>query len=64
VDALTWYANGQGPETRLDDNGDLATTVLGNIERGRWATAPRELWYETPAKENDQAVPPKVGTSA
>jgi hypothetical protein len=46
VDALTWYANGQGPETRLDDNGDLATTVLGHIERGLWATVPRELWLE------------------
>ncbi len=52
VDALTWYANGQGPETRLDDNGELATTVLGNIERGLWATSPRELWFESHASES------------
>ena len=48
VNTLNWYANGQGPETRLEDNGDLATTTLGYIERGLWATSPRELWCETP----------------
>jgi hypothetical protein len=46
VNTLNWYANGQGPETRLDDNGDLATGTLQSIERGLWATAPQELWYE------------------
>jgi hypothetical protein len=54
VDALTWYANGQGPETRLEDNGELATTVLGNIERGLWATSPRELWFE--ASDSDSSA--------
>ncbi len=44
--ALNWYANGQGPETRLDDNGELATQTILNIERGLWATMPRELWFE------------------
>lgn len=52
VDTLNWYANGQGPETRLDDNGELAVTTLGNIERGLWATSPRELWFEAPASES------------
>ena len=46
VNTLNWYANGQGPETRLNDNGDLATTAIGHIERGLWATVPQELWYE------------------
>jgi len=46
VNTLNWYANGQGPETRLDDNGDLATGTLQSIERGLWATAAKELWYE------------------